>query len=118
MAAAASNEIEQQATAPYNPSAEEDPETQETIVDPQESPYAKYIRKVSGRNLKYFDESAPEYRLFGTQLHSVFGTVVVGLIGLIITLAFCVVFGFFHNRFGGEGRNDFVDTVELRKYFD
>uniref|UniRef100_A0A914X1U5 Uncharacterized protein n=1 Tax=Plectus sambesii TaxID=2011161 RepID=A0A914X1U5_9BILA len=89
------------------------PENQDTINDPLEAPYARYIRKASKRNLKYFDESAPEYRLFGTQMHSTCGAIIVGLIGLIFTLAFCVIFGFFHNRFDQQGRNEFVDTVEL-----
>lgn len=114
MVPTSSTENEQQAKIAEVPAENgEYPGNQETIVDPLETPYAEYIRKVSTRKLQHFDESASEYRLCGTQIHSLFGTVVVGLVGLLITLAFCVVFGFFHNRYGGDDRNSFVDTVEL-----
>uniref|UniRef100_A0A914WIU7 Uncharacterized protein n=1 Tax=Plectus sambesii TaxID=2011161 RepID=A0A914WIU7_9BILA len=80
------------------------------IAEPQVD-YAQFSNDASGNGVLQFEENAPQFRLFGTKIHVVFGALIAGVIGLIVTMIFCVMYTFFHNR--GMGRNEFIDTLEL-----
>lgn len=62
-------------------------------------------------DIMVFRENSQKFRLFGTGIHVNLGATVAATIGLIVTIIFCVIYTFYHNR--GQGRNEFIDHLEL-----
>ncbi|VDK49316.1 unnamed protein product [Anisakis simplex] len=72
-------------------------------------------RKLFFRNgdadIVVFRDNSSKFRLFGTNIHVTLGAVIAATIGLMVTIAFCVFYTFYHSR--GKGRNEFIDHIEL-----
>uniref|UniRef100_A0A0N4TXN9 Col_cuticle_N domain-containing protein n=1 Tax=Brugia pahangi TaxID=6280 RepID=A0A0N4TXN9_BRUPA len=58
-----------------------------------------------------FREKSSKFMLFGTNIHVVLGATIAATIGLMVTITFCVIYTFYHQR--GQGRNYFIDHLEL-----
>ncbi|VDM46067.1 unnamed protein product [Toxocara canis] len=58
-----------------------------------------------------FRDNSSKFRLFGTNIHVTLGAVIAATVGLMVTIAFCIFYTFYHS--GGQGRNEFIDHLEL-----
>ncbi|GMT00538.1 hypothetical protein PENTCL1PPCAC_22712, partial [Pristionchus entomophagus] len=62
-------------------------------------------------DIRTFRENDKAFRVFGTGVHVKIGAYLAALIGLTLTVGFCFFYSLYHNR--GQGRNSFLDHIEL-----
>ncbi|GMT28388.1 hypothetical protein PFISCL1PPCAC_19685, partial [Pristionchus fissidentatus] len=58
-----------------------------------------------------FRENDAAFRLFGSGVHVKIGAYITAVVGFSLTLLFCVFYSLYHSR--GQGRNFFLDSIEL-----
>ncbi|EPB69694.1 hypothetical protein ANCCEY_11219 [Ancylostoma ceylanicum] len=66
---------------------------------------------MDGTDIVTFRENDKAFRLFGTNVHVKIGAYIAGAIGFAVTIAYCIIYTFYHSR--GMGRNPFLDHIEL-----
>ncbi|KAM3722102.1 Atypical chemokine receptor [Dirofilaria immitis] len=73
--------------------------------------YSQFETRNGDSDIIVFREKSSKFMLFGTNIHVVLGATIAATIGLIVTITFCIIYTFYHQR--GQGRNYFIDHLEL-----
>ncbi|KHN83195.1 hypothetical protein Tcan_04340 [Toxocara canis] len=73
--------------------------------------YSQFETRNGDADIIVFRDNSSKFRLFGTNIHVTLGAVIAATVGLMVTIAFCIFYTFYHS--GGQGRNEFIDHLEL-----
>ncbi|VDO62880.1 unnamed protein product [Onchocerca flexuosa] len=73
--------------------------------------YSQFETRNGDTDIIVFREKSSKFMLFGTNIHVVLGATIAATIGLMVTIAFCIIYTFYHQR--EQGRNYFIDHLEL-----
>ncbi|KAL3997811.1 putative integral membrane protein [Acanthocheilonema viteae] len=73
--------------------------------------YSQFETRNGDTDIIVFREKSSKFMLFGTNIHVVLGATIAATIGLMVTITFCIIYTFYHQR--GQGRNYFIDHLEL-----